>query len=263
MDKQREEKLNQRFALIQILVVILIITTGSMTAGCNIIFSKNQCSDRECIKNKIEEAENLLRQLQSRRSNELQSIYDRYSSEHQTYYEKLREELPRLGISNHEELLRQCDKYIVTCNLLERTAILQYSLNWLKTKIDKVDLQIGKLDQNIWRLNKKLELSAIASPEDQDKVNELIAYTKVILEEQIAPPEAEDPAKLQKEIFNNIVKSSPSPTASPEADPSPSPTDNPTASPEADPSPSPTDSPTTSPEADLIPSPTDSPTTSP
>ncbi|HBE19713.1 MAG TPA: hypothetical protein DEG17_24100 [Cyanobacteria bacterium UBA11149] len=204
MYKPRKKNPDRGVTVIKSLVAtILILGLVGSIQSCGEL----PCSDKTCIKKKIAEGKTVLSSLRYRRNYELKSLYDEYDRDYREYYEKLRNQLQASSINKHEDLLRQCEKYIETCNLLERVAILRYSMNWLDEKIANIDLQIGKLDQNIWKLNKKIELSAIASREEQDKVNQLIVSTKVILEEQITPPEAQDTAKLQQEIFDQVVNS--------------------------------------------------------
>jgi len=46
----------------------------------------------------------------------------------------------------------------------------------------------------------------VASPEEQAQVDKIIASTKLILEENITPPEAQDVAKLEQTIFDEIMR---------------------------------------------------------
>ncbi|MGK7886284.1 MAG: hypothetical protein AB4057_16880 [Crocosphaera sp.] len=159
------------------------------------------------LENQIREAKTVLKNSQENLSEELKPLYRKYENEYEDYYRTLLKDLPRIGINDHEGLLRNCDRYIKSCNLLQRTAILKHSLEWLDSKISKVNYRISTLDQNLWLLQKKSELGEIASREEQDKVNELIVSTKYVLEEQITPAEDQDISKLEKKIFEKIINS--------------------------------------------------------
>ncbi len=121
------------------------------------------------------------------------------------YYNDIRQRLPRLGLDSHQDLLRNRERYREEISLLERTAILRHSVNWLEPKLAKIDAQISELEQNVWKLEKKLELSTVASPEEQAQVDKIIASTKLILQENITPPEAQNVAKLEQTIFDEIM----------------------------------------------------------
>ncbi len=219
------KKINKWLNLIKLPLIILIIgaifgcqdnSDSELAPSPQIQNKPIPCSSEVCLKDKIQKAQTQLDSLTERRK-QINTLYDEYDRQLDEYLDKLSNKLPSLGIESHENLLRQCDQYIETCNWLERAAILKYSMDWIKNKIDKTDLQIGKLDQIIWKLNKKIELSAIASPEEQAKVDELIVSTTAILEKQITPPEAQDTAKLQQEIFDQVINgySTPTPNSSP------------------------------------------------
>lgn len=153
-----------------------------------------------------EKASSSIIDLKEYRQSKLLPIHEKNVAEYKRHYNDIRQRLPRLGLYSHQDLLRNRERYREEINLLERTAILRHSLNWLEPKIAKVDAQISDLNQNVWKMEKKLELSTVASPEEQAQVDKIIAITKEILEENITPPEAQDLGKLEQTIFDEIMR---------------------------------------------------------
>ncbi|WP_414573005.1 hypothetical protein [Nostoc sp. CCY 9925] len=193
------ESLKSRFSFNNPLLLISIILISFAISSCG-----SQC-DEICINNKIDEGKTVVKQLKEYRSDKLQKQYDDDKNEYDDYYKKLEFELPNLGITTHEELLKSCQTNFELCNLLERAAILQQSLNVLKNKINKSNLKISELEQNIWKLEHKQELKGIISPQEQNEFEELRISTEVLVEEQVKPSEAQDTGKLTQQIFDNIV----------------------------------------------------------
>jgi hypothetical protein len=168
---------------------------------------KNECSSAKCLSKKLEEIDKSLSLLKAHQDDKLKPLYENYSSEYNGYYQQLQSifKAPN-SINSHEQLLRRCkdSEYIETCNLLERTAILNNSIKWLDGKIKNIKVQIAELEQQKWKLNKKIELKDVASVEEYTKINQLITSTQVMLEESLKPPEAQDIGKIQQEIFDQI-----------------------------------------------------------
>ncbi|GAB1542598.1 hypothetical protein NUACC21_52720 [Scytonema sp. NUACC21] len=180
------------------LFLLSTIFIASAISGC-----VSQC-DEKCINQKISEVREVLDDIKHKRERG-QDKYNQDKREYDDYYEKLNSGLPSLGIKTHEELLRNCQSYFQLCLLLERTAILQRRLNLLKHTIDEADFKIATLEQNIWKLEKKLDLSDIVPPEEIKLINKLLVDTRVLIEEQVKPSESQDTGKLQKKIFENIL----------------------------------------------------------
>jgi hypothetical protein len=175
-----------------------------MLTGC----SEFNCSDKECIQKKIDESTELIEKLKLELDDRLKPKQSEYEAEYKKNVQEVTDGLNDSPIKTHEELLKKCNQYYDVCNKLERAAVLKYSTQFLDSKIRKIDFQISQLEQNVWKINKKMELSEIASTEEQDKINELIAKTKIIIEDvdKTPPLEAQDVAKIQQDIFNNIIK---------------------------------------------------------
>ena len=195
------KKVTSRISLFS-LAIFFSLSTTSLTA-CGII---GQCSDTKCIQEKIEEGEAAIYELESYRNTNLQPLYDQYSAEYDDYIRELIYDVSKLEISSHEELLENCNQYYQTCNIFERAAILKHSMKWLDSKINKINFNINELDQNVWKSKRKIELSELStSSEESNQIKELIAATEILLKEDTTPPEAQDIAKIEQEIFNNII----------------------------------------------------------
>ena len=161
---------------------------------------------RERIPEKIEEGKNLVKELTKKRDRQLKSLYYEYSGDYKRYHQFLESEISINNIESHEYLLRNCTQYYDICNYLERAAILRHSIQWLEVKIEKINFQVSELEQNIWKMEKRVELSELASAEEQEEISRLIASTAILLEENITPSEKQDLGKIEQEIFNELIE---------------------------------------------------------
>lgn len=133
--------------------------------------------------NPIQKVQISIDSLEEYIGNKIVPLIENYESEYDSLYSNLESELRAKNFRKHEKLLAKCNeyKYLATCNLLEKTAIMRHSLNWLNNKYQEIDTQKIKLEQNKWKLEKQQDLNEIASEEEKDEVNQLIKYTETIL----------------------------------------------------------------------------------
>ena len=93
-------------------------------------------------------------------------------------------------------------------NDLEAASIFEYYLRWVNFKLDRVDFQIATLEQNLFILGLGLDkpkIDKVLTPEEQKKISKLITSNRILLEENISPPEAQYIAKIELEIFKDIM----------------------------------------------------------
>ncbi len=60
--------------------------------------------------------------------------------------------------------------------------MLQYSLRWVNSKLDKVDFQIATLEQNLFILGlrlDKLKIEKVLTPEEQKEIDKLIDLLRI------------------------------------------------------------------------------------
>jgi archaellum component FlaC len=184
------------------LFAIFCYLSSTTLTGCGI----GQCSNTECIQEKIDEGEDAIDKLQNSRNVDFKPLYDQYLTEYNSYIRELPDEVNSSGIRSHEELLQNCSQYYQICNKLERTAILEYLIERLGSKIKKIDFQISKLDQNVWKFKRKIEMNELnTSSEESNQIKELIATTEILIKDDTTTTEVQDVAKIEQKIFNKII----------------------------------------------------------
>lgn len=164
-------------------------------------------ADRYDLKVQIGKAQTSIASLKQDRSQKVLPLKQNYSQMYDQYYPQLAQQLPETGIRSHEELLKNCEQYLELCSSLNRVAKLQYYINKLDDKLKQIGANIIKLDDNVWNMERTFELSQIFSDEELESVEQLIEETKGKIDSQVPPPEKQDVAGLEEQIFNDILRS--------------------------------------------------------
>jgi predicted nuclease with TOPRIM domain len=180
------------------LLIILFLVIG--IAACSE-------ADGPDLKAQIEKTKKNIVSLKQDRDKKVLPLEMNYMQMHDQYYPYLTQKLPEIGIRNHEELLKNCEQYLELCSLLNRVAKLQYYISKLDDKLKQIGANIIKLDDNVWNMERTLELAQIFSDEELESVEQLIEETKGKIDSQVPPPEKQDIAGLEEQIFDNILRS--------------------------------------------------------
>lgn len=147
----------------------------------------------------------LHQRIATRLTKQLEPLIDKYKSERTGYLDELRRELPRAGITSHEQLLRKRDKHQRLANVLHRAAVLENSLDWLGKKRSEAEGMQESLDQSAWRLEKLIEMNGVAAPEEAADIKRLLATADRVLDDKIAPPEKQDVAEIEQRLFGELT----------------------------------------------------------
>ncbi len=164
-------------------------------------------ADRYELKVQIRKAQTSINSLKQDRDQKVLPLKQNYSQMYNQYYPQLAQQLPGTGIRNHEELLKNCEQYLELCSSLNRVAKLQYYIGKLDDKLKQIGANIIKLDDNVFDMERTFEVSQIFSDEELEGVERLIEETKGKIDSQVPPPEKQDVAGLEKQIFNDILRS--------------------------------------------------------
>lgn len=189
-----------------------IVTIVRERIDSNSVYASNQPiqqleTEKYNLQVEIEKAKTQIEFLKKDRDQKILPLKQEYSIMYNEYYPKLSQQLPDIGIKTHEELLRNCEQYLGLCSSLNRVAKLQYYISKLDDKIKQIGANLIKLDDNVWNMERTLELSQIFTNEELKTVEQLIEETKGKIDSQVPLPEKQDIAGLEEQIFNNILKS--------------------------------------------------------
>lgn len=183
--------------LLKLLIILFLVIS---LAACG-------QADGPDLKAQIEKTKKNIVSLKQDRDKKVLPLEMNYMQMHDQYYPYLTQKLPEIGIRNHEELLKNCEQYLELCSLLNRVAKLQYYISKLDDKLKQIGANIIKLDDNVWNMERTLELAQIFSDEELESVEQLIEETKGTIDSQVPPPEKQDVAGLEEQIFNDILRS--------------------------------------------------------
>jgi len=159
------------------------------------------------LKVQIDKAKTNIASLKQDRDQKVLPLKQNYSQMYDQYYPQLAQQLRKIRIQTHEELLKNCEQYLELCSSLNRVAKLQYYISKLDDKLKQIGANIIKLDDNVWNMERTFELSQIFSDEELEGVEKLIEETKGKIDSQVPPPEKQDVAGLEEQIFNDILRS--------------------------------------------------------
>lgn len=155
----------------------------------------------------IEKTKTNIASLKQDRDQKILPLKQNYSRMYDQYYPQLSQQLPEKGIRSHEELLKNCEQYLELCSSINRVAKLQYYISKLDDKLKQIGANIIKLDDNVWNMERNFELSQIFSDKELEGVEQLIEETKGKIDSQVPPPERQDIAGLEEQIFKTILRS--------------------------------------------------------
>lgn len=164
-------------------------------------------AERYKLKKQIEKAKNNINILKQDKLEQVLPLKQEYAKMYSQYYPQLTDQLKNIEINDHETLLRNCDQYLKICSLLSRVAKLDYYINKLNNRLDEIKINLIKLDDNLWDLERTFELSQIFSSDELENVEKLIAETQGKINSEVPPPERQDIANLEEKILSNILSS--------------------------------------------------------
>lgn len=136
---------------------------------------------------------------------QIKPLVAKYQAELDGYLAELGMGLKAAGVASHEQLLAESDQHQRLAQRLNRAAVLRTSLAWLGQKQRDAERLLGNLDQQAWRTEKMIEMNAVASPEDMAAVKKILAVADQLLDEKIAPPERQDVARAEAELFAELT----------------------------------------------------------
>jgi len=161
--------------LLKLLIILFLVIS---LAACG-------QADGPDLKAQIEKTKKNIVSLKQDRDKKVLPLEMNYMQMHDQYYPYLTQKLPEIGIRNHEELLKNCEQYLELCSLLNRVAKLQYYISKLDDKLKQIGANIIKLDDNVWNMERTLELAQIFSDEELESVEQLIEETKGKIDSQV------------------------------------------------------------------------------
>ena len=129
-----------------------------------------------------------------------------YQRERSSYLTKLKPQLKASGLQSHEALLRGKEEHLALSNLLERTAILEHSIQWLQEKEKTGERTLLKLDQEVWRMEKLQEMREVATKEDLKSITEIMTTAQAVIDEAIPLPERQDLALMEQDLFTRLLE---------------------------------------------------------
>ncbi|AKU99441.1 hypothetical protein AKJ09_06105 [Labilithrix luteola] len=113
--------------------------------------------------------------------------------------------LAKTGAKSHEELLNQTETQQDTINLLNRAANLHVLLSELESIVASTKRSLSELDQQVWKLQKVVELKRVASPEEAEAVARALEKATELATRQQTPSKKEDIAAAESQLFTEIL----------------------------------------------------------
>lgn len=113
--------------------------------------------------------------------------------------------LAKTGAKSHEDLLNQTQTQQDTINLLNRAANLRVLLSELDSIVASTKRSLAELDQQVWKLQKVVELKRVASPEEAEAVARALEKATELATRQQTPSKKEDIAAAEAQLFTEIL----------------------------------------------------------
>lgn len=141
-----------------------------------------------------------------KRREEMQKTQAKWKAEYDGIRRELQSALQRTGARSHEELLKSPNVPKQTLNLLNRAAHLRVLVSELDALLVSADQTLVDLDQQIWKLEKMVELNAVTTPEEAAAIQRaLVSATELVRERQSAVTRA-DIAAEEAKLFRELVQ---------------------------------------------------------
>jgi hypothetical protein len=208
---------NKLLRLVVVLLLLISLTGFAGTKNCFAFSStmaaenlssqvqSNGITQPQVKRQLLKQVKNTIRSL-AKYQQQIEFLQKEDSLEANNYYRELSQQLSEIGVNSHEKLIRNCQEYLGTCELLERTAILRHDLAWIETRLKDISKLLGYLQQKEWKLSHFLKTDTPVSLEERDEINSLMAKTQSIIDRQIPLPEGMELGRLEQEIFNQLRK---------------------------------------------------------
>ncbi|MUG96844.1 hypothetical protein F7734_32685 [Scytonema sp. UIC 10036] len=214
--RRRREAMRWVNKFLRLMVVMLMLISIAGFAGTkdcfalssNTILAENvsfQIQSNGTKQQLLKQVKTTIRSL-DKYQQQIEKLKQDLSTEASNYYQDLSQQLSDIRVESHEKLVRKCQEYIGTCDLLERTAILRHDLAWIEARLENISKTFGYLQQKEWRLSHFLKTDTPVSPEERDEIYSLIANTKLIIDMQIPLTDGMELGRLEQEIFNQLRK---------------------------------------------------------
>jgi len=117
----------------------------------------------------------------------------------------LNRKLPATGVKSHQELVSRSDISQHTINLLNRAAHLRVLLAEIDGLLASADRTVLELDQQIWKLNKIIQLNNVTTHEESAAIQRALATATELVAERTSPAKREDIAAEEAKLFDEIM----------------------------------------------------------
>lgn len=164
----------------------------------------NQITKEKTTEQQLKNTNDTIRKLQSNLKESISPLLKKYEIEYAGYAEDLKMRIKDLKIVSHQDLIANSTKYQEENNLLHRAATLRHAIKWLKSKENNSRQALMQLIEQGWKLEKILDLKQIASIDEQQEVTEIIIKAESIIYESTKPPDKQDIASIERNIFDEL-----------------------------------------------------------
>ena len=140
-----------------------------------------------------------------KRHEEMQKTQAKWTDEYESIRRELQTALKQTGARSHEELLKKPNVPQKTLNLLNRAAHLRVLVAELDALIESADRTLVELDQQIWKLDKMVELNAVTTPEQSAAIKRALASATELVRERTTAINRADIAAEEAKLFGELV----------------------------------------------------------